>query len=201
MPATAYKAASCGIVISVPAATSDPCGCGGAVPAAAAACGLAQAMVSMGHPSAAFEHGSGIAVSSLSGAATSVDSSQVVISTEGLPAVDAKPGVGTTSLCPVVLGVYVVWMEAFRQLCFLVPSIALDTCAHTKRWDLSKLLNSHLSFHLLVFITFMFDAAPSLHVGDHEILGATPECLVSHTKLMFWRRRQEFKIEVKVSKN
>ena len=52
-------------------------------------------------------------------------------------------------------------MEAFRQICFLVPSVGLDTCACTKRWDLSKLLNSHLSF-LLVFIMLMFDAAANL---------------------------------------
>ena len=62
----------------------------------------------------------------------------------------------------------------FGSYVFLSPSIALDTCAHTKRWDLSKLLNSHLSFHLLVSmaITLMFDAAPNMYVKmNHEILG------------------------------
>ena len=58
---------------------------------------------------------------------------------------------------------------------FSVASVVLDTCACTKRWDLSKLLNSHLSFHLymLVSITLMFDAA-NLHAENHEILGAKP---------------------------
>ena len=94
-------------------------------------------------------------------------------------------GIGTTSQCLLALGVGLVWMEAFRQICFLVPSVGLDTCACTQRWDLSKLLNSHLSF-LLVFIMLMFDAAanPSIytHQKNHEILGATPECLVSYTR-------------------
>ena len=70
-------------------------------------------------------------------------------------------------------------MEASRQICFLVPSVGLDTCACTKRWDLSKLLNSHLSFHLLVSITLMFDAA-NLHVENHEILGAKPDLHERH---------------------
>ena len=56
-------------------------------------------------------------------------------------------------------------MEAFRQICFLVPSVGLDTCACTQRWDLSKLLNSHLSF-LLVFIMLMFDAPANLHIKE-----------------------------------
>ena len=65
-------------------------------------------------------------------------------------------------------------MEAFRQICFLVPSVGLDTCACTQRWDLSKLLNSHLSF-LLVFIMLMLDAPANLHIKEI---------------MKYWERRQ-----------
>ena len=85
------------------------------------------------------------------------------------------------TLCTVVNIIVLHMMEAFRQICFLVPSVGLDTCACTQRWDLSKLLNSHLSF-LLVFIMLMLDAPANLHQRNHEILGATPECLVSYTR-------------------
>ena len=39
-----------------------------------------------------------------------------------------EPGIGSTRTCPLALGVGLVWMEAFRQIRFLVPSIGLDIC-------------------------------------------------------------------------
>ena len=92
-----------------------------------------------------------------------------------------EPGIGKTSQGTLALGVGLVWMEAFRQICFLVPSVGLDTCACTQRWDLSKLLNSHLSFLLvftmlmLVFIMLMFDAPANLHIKEI---------------MKYWERRQ-----------
>ena len=43
------------------------------------------------------------------------------------------------TLCTVVNIIVLYMMEAFRQICFLVPSVGLDTCACTQRWELFAL--------------------------------------------------------------
>jgi hypothetical protein len=125
-------------------------------------------------PTAAIELGIGEAANWLSGATTNVGLSQAMIDAVGQSSAVEEPGIGKTSQGPLALGVGLVWMEAFRQICFLVPSVGLDTCACTQRWDLSKLLNSHLSF-LLVFIMLMFDAPANLHIKEI---------------MKYWERRQ-----------
>ena len=105
------------------AASSVPAAAAASVPGAVATVDLPQAVVSKDKSSAAIGHGIGTAVSSLGGTTASADSPQATISTVGQSVVAIEPGIGSTSTCPLALGVGLVWMEAFRQICFLVPSI------------------------------------------------------------------------------
>ena len=95
------------------------------MPGAVATVDLPQAVVSKDKSSAAIGHGIGTAVSSLGGTTASADSPQATISTVGQSVVAIEPGIGSTSTCPLALGVGLVgvglvWMEGRYVFLFQV---------------------------------------------------------------------------------